>query len=301
MVTIIMTSFNREDLIRESIQSIINQTFANWELLIADDGSTDDTIRIIEQIDDKRIKLLRSDHSGISGKLKNFALAKSNGELIAFLDSDDLWATGKLEQQVYAMHINPSCGFCVTNGYNFIKEGEAQEYFYKERQGIRKGMLLEAYFQSELAGFTQALMVRKECVITAGGFKEEKSFSDIDLIVSLASSYEGIILYEPLFFRRLHNNNYISDNWEKSYSEGLSLLNECRKKIREKVYRNAVYRLQMNKAEKYFLLGNKKTAYTHIFMAWRHAPFSVVPMKKLLKLFLALKAPRQKLPSGARQ
>jgi glycosyltransferase involved in cell wall biosynthesis len=119
-ISIIMPTYNRAHLFAETIVSIRNQTFTNWELLIMDDGSDDDTEGIIAQIEDKRIQFYKTARTGYVSKLKNIAIKKARAELIAFIDSDDLWAPTKLQKQLDAMEQYPEAGFCLTGGYTFI-------------------------------------------------------------------------------------------------------------------------------------------------------------------------------------
>lgn len=105
LVSIIMPAYNAEDTIRESIKSVIEQTYKNWELIIIDDGSTDDTISIIkkQQKNDKRIKLLKNQKNLKVAKTRNRGLNYAKGDYIAFLDADDLWFKNKIEKQLNFM------------------------------------------------------------------------------------------------------------------------------------------------------------------------------------------------------
>jgi len=102
LVSIITPSFNSEKFIAETIQSVRNQTYQNWEMIIVDDCSTDQTVSIIQEIanEDKRIKLFQLEKNSGTGVARNTALNKTSGKFIAFLDSDDLWKSLKLEKQI---------------------------------------------------------------------------------------------------------------------------------------------------------------------------------------------------------
>ena len=135
-VSIIMSTYNRAAYIIETVDSIRNQTYPNWELIIVDDGSDDNTDEIIGRINDERIQFYKAGRIGIGGKVKNIGLGKVRGELIAFIDSDDLWAATKLEKQVAVLQQYPDAGFSITSGYNFKKQEEPLEYFYKQKSGL---------------------------------------------------------------------------------------------------------------------------------------------------------------------
>ena len=95
LVSIIMPSWNTDKFIRESIQSVINQTYVNWELIIVDDCSTDSTEDIISEFEDKRIKFFKNEKNCGAAISRNKALREAKGKWIAFLDSDDLWVPNK--------------------------------------------------------------------------------------------------------------------------------------------------------------------------------------------------------------
>lgn len=110
LVSIIMPSWNTGRFIAESIQSVLNQTYAKWELIIVDDCSTDNTEEVVISFNDERIKYFRNEKNSGAALTRNRALRKAQGEWIAFLDSDDLWTPDKLEKQI---------AFMKKNGYSF--------------------------------------------------------------------------------------------------------------------------------------------------------------------------------------
>jgi len=285
-VSIIMHTYNRAGLIMETIESICKQTYHNWELLIVDDGSEDNTDELVAQLNDERVHFHKAGRTGIGGKNKNIGLKLVKGELIAFIDSDDLWSETKLDKQVEAMNQYSEAGFCLTNGYNFREPGKPAEYFYPEREGAKYDNIFVELFQSKVAAFTQALLFRKECLDHTGPFKEEKSFSDIEFIVNLAAHFKAVILFEPLVFRRLHDSNYITPNWEKSYFEGIEIIKSYKGKLPSDVAKNALFRTYMNFGENYLTHHRQKKATSWFFKAWRYKPLSIVPFKKTVKAIL---------------
>lgn len=112
LVSIIMPNYNCEKYLGETIESVINQTYKNWELIIVDDCSTDNSIQVINTYmeNDNRIKLFVNEQNSGAAASRNWALREATGKWIAFLDSDDLWLPEKLEKQVT---------FMVDNGYAF--------------------------------------------------------------------------------------------------------------------------------------------------------------------------------------
>lgn len=108
LVTVIIPCFNSEKFISETIQSVQNQTYENWEIILVDDASTDKTISIINEImtADNRIQLFKLNSNSGTGIARNFALTKANGRYISFLDADDLWKPQKLEKQIHFLEEN---------------------------------------------------------------------------------------------------------------------------------------------------------------------------------------------------
>lgn len=110
LVSIIMPSYNTASYIKESIQSVLNQIYTNWELIIVDDCSTDETDEVINTITDSRIKYFKNKENSGAAMSRNKALREARGQWVAFLDSDDLWMPNKLEKQI---------NFMKKNGYTF--------------------------------------------------------------------------------------------------------------------------------------------------------------------------------------
>lgn len=107
LVTIITPSYNTASYIAETIQSVLNQTYKSWELIIVDDCSTDDTDQVVQQfLDDKRIRYIKNRANSGAAVSRNRALREAKGRWIAFLDSDDLWMPNKLEKQIRFMKKN---------------------------------------------------------------------------------------------------------------------------------------------------------------------------------------------------
>lgn len=99
-----MPAYNSEKYIAESINSVLEQTYQNWELIIVDDCSTDKTEEIVKSFDDNRIRFFRNDINSGADVTRNKAISESNGRWLAFLDSDDLWKPEKLEKQIEFMY-----------------------------------------------------------------------------------------------------------------------------------------------------------------------------------------------------
>jgi len=281
-VSIIMPTYNRANYIGETIESIRKQTYENWELIIVDDGSDDNTEEIVSAIKDDRLKFYKAGRIAVNGKIKNIGIEKANGELIAFIDSDDLWAETKLEKQVAALQEYPEAAFSLTGGFNFQDVNQPIDFFYRQKEGLRYGDIFSAIFKSEISTTTPSLVLRKEC-LAAGGFDETKPFSDIDFITRLASRFKAVVLYEPLLFRRLHSSNDSGTNWIKGYEQGLSLIRSHRTRLAAPIVREALFKLYINFGEDCLSHKQRRRAIKYFFYAWTNRPVNIIPLKKTAK------------------
>ena len=287
-VSIIISTYNGEEYIGDTIESVRDQTWQNWELVIVDDGSEDNTCEIIAGIKDERIKLYKAGRIGINGKIKNIALSKASGELIAFIDHDDLWAATKLEKQVALLQQYPEAGLSLTGGYNFRKKGIPLEYYYEKREGISIDNIFLPIFRSEIGVWTQALLVRKQCIEKVGPFSETSLFADPEFISRLAYHFNTVILYEPLMYRRLHDTNYTSLNWVTGHNEGIDVIQSYKNKkmLPSGIARKVMFRSYIHFGEKCLKYNKRRKSIHSFFNAWKQKPFSIVPFKKTVKVIL---------------
>lgn len=123
LVSIIMPSYNTAGFIEESIRSVMAQSYENWELIIVDDCSTDNTDEVVSFFEDPRIRYIKNEKNSGAAVSRNRALREAKGRWIAFLDSDDLWAPTKLQKQIAFME-NSGYGFSYTNYEEIAENGE---------------------------------------------------------------------------------------------------------------------------------------------------------------------------------
>ena len=128
LVSVIMPSYNTAPYIEETVQSVLNQTYKNWELIIVDDCSTDETDDILSKFTDERIRIYKNEKNSGAAVSRNKALREARGRWIAFLDSDDLWSPNKLEKQI---------AFMKTNGYSFSYTNYEEINSEGKKTGVR--------------------------------------------------------------------------------------------------------------------------------------------------------------------
>lgn len=146
LVSIITASYNYEDYIKDTIESVINQTYENWELIIVDDGSTDNSVEVIKSYceQDNRIKLYQHENGlnrGLPETLK-LGISKANGEWISFLESDDKYMPEYLEEKIKVIENNPETEFIYSDFESFEGKGVDKTDFHKYfRRKYRKSDL----------------------------------------------------------------------------------------------------------------------------------------------------------------
>lgn len=136
LISVIIPTYNRGSLIKNTINSVLNQTYKNFELLIIDDASTDNTEEIVKGYDDSRIKFVKLDENSQGTKPRNVGIQKSKGEYIALLDSDDEWSPTKLERQLkFLQQFNDEKMVCFTD----LKLKEAKKTNYSNNEEFVNG------------------------------------------------------------------------------------------------------------------------------------------------------------------
>lgn len=286
-VSIIMPTYNRAGLIEETVRSIQQQTWPHWELLIVDDGSDDDTEQIIKNMADQRILFFKNWKTENSQLPKNYGIQQAKGELLAFADSDDLWAPDKLQKQIAALELYPLAGFCLANGADFITPGNPISYFYTQRSGLRYDDLFIAFFRSELATVVPTLMVKKLVIESLGYLNPSSLIPDVAFILKLAFHHKGIILYEPLFYRRVHPFSYSNMHRADRHRAGIHLAKSYKKEVPAMILKEWLFRSHIRFGDECLQYSQVPTALREFFLAWKQKPLSIIPMKKMIKSALA--------------
>lgn len=284
-----MPTYNRADYIIETIESIQHQTYTNWELLIVDDGSTDNTEQLIKTINDERIFYYKYNHTGVTGIIKNDAIKKANAELIAFMDSDDLWPANKLETQLNLLQQYPEASFSLTGGYNFIIPGIVYEMYYKNKTGVNYGNLFIDFCKGNISGLLPTLLFKKKCLNTIGYFEEDASFTDFSFIGKLCYHFNGLVIYQQLLYRRIHTENHSTTNWEKDYTHYFKTMHHFinLKMLDEKLGKEILYKPYLKFGEHYLSINNKSKALHNFYKAWKIKRTSLPAIKKIIKAIIS--------------
>ncbi len=230
LVSVCMTNYNYENFIKESIDSVLFQTYKNFELIIIDNASTDGSVDIIKSYNDSRIKLYINDANIPLYKNLNKAASLARGELVTFLHSDDIYNPLFLSEIIKAKKKNPDKKVFVSGVYFWhdYKNDFKEWYPYKEA-GVKsrpETLLNLSVFNTIGNGVNVA--IDKDCFNKAGRFSDKYKYSaDYDLWFRLADEHEFVYINKLLTYYRIHNNNlpHVMNKNLYMYKESLSITN----------------------------------------------------------------------------
>lgn len=195
MLSIIIPLYNKENFILKTLESVKNQTYSDFELIIVDDGSTDNSYNVVKDIQDSRIKLFHKQNEGVS-IARNFGVKEASFPYIIFLDADDYWHPQFLETIISLIEQYPSSGMFCT-GYSVLKNNREIEYSFGNNNS---SYLIDDYCKYLYRGFqlccTGSICVKKEVLCSVGLFRKKiKRGEDLDLWLRIAA--ESSIAYHP--------------------------------------------------------------------------------------------------------
>jgi len=229
LVSVIIPTYNRADFIIETVKSVLCQTYQDFEIIIIDDGSTDNTSDLIKTIDDVRLKYIYQKNSGLPASPRNVGIKKAKGNFIAFLDSDDLWLPEKLEKQVEILANDDNIGLVYCNASYFGAD------YHGDSTIVQKGYSGDVFDKLIEKNFVPALsvMCRREVFTVAGLFDESKNLravEDYELWMRIAKYFKLHYIDQVLCRYRLHSQNILGeDKFKSSYKAFLAFASVCNK------------------------------------------------------------------------
>ena len=202
LVSIVMPCFNSELTIKQAINSVIKQDYINWELIIVDDFSTDNSVSIIKSyLNDRRIKLIRSENNAGVAEARNKALRESIGEFICFLDADDFWISNKLTLQLSIL--NSGICDCVHSSYYRFSENHIK---------LRKCRAIVSYKDIQKNNFIGNLTGMYNCERLGVFYQKDIGHEDYLMWLEIINkSRFSIGILEPLAFYRMQQNSLSSN------------------------------------------------------------------------------------------
>ena len=287
LVSIIIPAYNAELFINDTISSVVNQTYANWELIIVNDGSTDTTLRVIENHSktDKRISVITKENTGVSDT-RNKGIEKATGEFVAFLDADDVWMKDNLQKKMNWLINNPAIDYVFSNmlqgDENLKNQKPAPE---GKDETIFEDLLL--WNGEVIPGPSSNLLIRKKCLDAGIRFdKRLTTIADQNFTVQLASEFKGQLLKEALWVYRVLPGS-MSKSLMVMEQDALATYNIYREKgyFKSNTFRRKCFsNMYMIVAASWWKDGNKKWRGFH-FLA---LAFFTAPLNTISKVFKKL-------------
>jgi glycosyltransferase involved in cell wall biosynthesis len=206
-VTVVMPVYNGSRYLSESIESVLAQTFHDYEIVCVDDGSTDDSVALLGAYG-QRIRVVRQENAGQSAA-RNAGVRLARGEYIAFLDQDDVWYPSKLQNQVAVLQAQPDVVLVHCNFDRIDERGQMLE----RGAGISERMSALASSMGQLIGealiFPSAMMIRKDAYERIGGFHHAlQGFEDFDLMARLTQQGRFVMVEERGMAYRMHGSGF---------------------------------------------------------------------------------------------
>jgi len=206
LVSVIMLTYNRERFLGEAIRSVLAQTWREIELIIIDDGSTDNSRRVIDTFSDLRIRYVYQDHSGHASRLRNLGITLARGEWIAFIDSDDIWDKEKLEWQMSHILRGEAPSFSFTYFKTIDSAGRILSHAHPYG-GVVPETLFAALVTGKAYIYPSTIVFSKSCIEKTGMFHEGFPWTDNEFIQRLAYHFPAHIVSRSLVSITRHETN----------------------------------------------------------------------------------------------
>ena len=203
LVSIIVNCFNGEKYLYQALESIVKQTYKNWELIFCDNQSKDNSKKIFQSFKNSKFKYFRTNKFLSLYAARNFAISKSKGEFLSFLDADDLWDKKKLEKQI-KLFKDPEVG--VVYGNLFVQKGKKKIIYHKKN--LKEGYIYSELIKNYNIGILTTI-IRKKILYKEKIFfnKEYNIIGDFDLFLKLSKKYVFRVIQTPVATYRLHQDN----------------------------------------------------------------------------------------------
>jgi glycosyltransferase involved in cell wall biosynthesis len=281
----VLPTYKRSHKLKATIDSVFQQTYGKWELIVVDDNQPSDphsreTENVMCQYrDHPNVVLIKHGVNKGACAARNTGIAAAKGEFIAFLDDDDIWATNKLELQVDALRRNPEAGFvfcdliCVDSTDNTRK---------RVKFGLSKDDLFRDLLKRGGGICTSALMIRKDLLAEIGGLDESlPSYQDYDLLLRLALRAKHAAIELPLLDYNVSSDG-ISRNYEAKFKGKKTIIDKYREHFRDRTLAS-YYGTHLEVLGDYAVLhGRRWVAIRYYAHAISKRPVSVSPYAKLL-------------------
>jgi glycosyltransferase involved in cell wall biosynthesis len=242
-VSVIVPTYKRVDFLARALDSILAQTFADFEVVVVDDGPADAIAEFVSRQPDPRVRLVRHDRNRGVAAARNTGMKAARANALGFLDHDDLWLPAKLERQLPAL-ADPTVS--VVHSLVYVADGEGNVHDAPTQRGFRlfRDVAAAGYPYDLLlrrsSFFLGTFLVRRECVETIGGFDENvPSVDDLDFVHRLRRRYDFHLVDEPLMKYCVHpasqSKSKSAETWRRLARKELSSLGDVDPRVRRRV------------------------------------------------------------------
>jgi glycosyltransferase involved in cell wall biosynthesis len=245
-VSVVMPTWNRPELLRLSIESVLAQTSGFRELIVADDGSDAPTRALLEEFAARpRVRVLWRQHRGNPGAVRNAGIHEASGRYIAFADSDDLWHAEKLERQFAALRAEPQCRWCYSASRLIDAQGQPIALPANAMRLFRGGNLVETLALLETDVPLPSVLAERELLLEAGLFEESLGcYEDYDLWTRLAALSPACVIPDVLVDVRVHDAHFSRGDSNASLSGREMFLGRALRLVRSPDVRRNVLKMR---------------------------------------------------------
>lgn len=288
LISVVMPVYNQEQYGSAAIESILNQTFQDFEFIIVNDGSTDGTNEILKTVSDPRVRILSLPRSGFLKALEH-GVRQARGKWVARMDSDDISAPDRLERELEFLEAHPECSFVgsvygiVTPNGKYLRPRSTFDWKYIERRDITLAIGLFA---------DPSLMFNREVGLQVGLYDVEFE-NEKPLLYKMLARSSGAVLGHPLHFVRWRLGSHSRSEFEKRYAANrdIRLKYHPGEATLEQIYhfKNeevAAIRAAVRCVNYYLLAGDNQAALVTAFGVWKHWPVRLTTTNLVIKALL---------------
>lgn len=288
-VSVIIPTYNRSSLVKEAVESVLAQSFKNFELIVVDDGSTDDTRDVIEKISDDRLKYFYKDNGGHCSS-RNYGFIKAKGQYVALLDHDDLWPKNYLEIMVDRLQARDQYNFAYTRVLLLQEDGKTKPFAREER--YISGWVTKTFFKGGPCIMPSATLFKKE-ILKDFYFDEALLLGeDNDFFMRLSTKTPFLFISEAYTLRRAIPDSLSANITIESQCYGILSVERFYYRLGGKevispiLARRSISHKYRRAAKTIYKLKGRKASIILLICAIRYYPLDVRLYSDLLKCFL---------------
>jgi len=261
-VSAIITTYNRACYLEKAINSVLDQSYKDFELLILDNSSTDGTEAVVNRYNDDRIRYIRHEPMNIS-QTRNLGVRLAKGEWIAFLDDDDEWLPNKLSAEISLFNLSSSDTALVYGGFIRVDSNGKTlcEYQSALHGSVLKDLLM---LHDDFTGSASNPMLKKSAVLALNGFDENvKTGEDWEFYLRLAEKYKVAVISEPIVRVRHHHGARLGDRLKDYIDLEMKVMDRFERIFQSDIKLRSFYLQRLG--GKYIRLGNTREGFKYLF------------------------------------